>query len=142
MTDQVLRNVEGKEEMPIASESDIVTVRNVIRKAATEAGFGLTDVTRIVTAASELARNVFRYAGSGVLRWQRLDSDTSVGIEVTFEDQGPGIADVDQAMQEGFSTSRGQGLGLPGAKRLMDEMTVRSEPGGGTTVTVKKWKQR
>lgn len=128
-------------EMPIVSEGDVVTARRVVRKVASEAGFGLTDVTRIVTAASELTRNVFRYAGSGVLRWRSLQNNSTVGVEFVFEDYGPGIADIQQAMQEGFTTGGGLGLGLPGAKRLMDEFDIRSEPGKGTTVTITKWKK-
>jgi len=128
------------QEVRIAAESDIVAARNFVRQAAAGVGFGLTDVTRIVTAASELARNAFRYAGGGVMQCRRLDANGKIGIELTFEDRGPGIADIKQAMQEGYTTSGGLGLGLPGAKRLMDEMEVRSEIGKGTAVTVRKWR--
>ena len=124
-------------ELEIASEIDISTTRKVIRNAATDLGFGLTDVTRIVTVASELARNIFRYAGSGNLRWKEITGVKS-GIELTFEDSGPGIADLDQAMEPGYTSGGGLGMGLSGAKRLMDEMEVHSEVGKGTTVTVKK----
>lgn len=129
-------------EVRINVETDIVTVRKTVRDAATQLGFGITDVTRIVTAASELARNVFLYAGSGVMRWHALDTGGSIGIVLMFEDSGPGIADIEQAMQEGYSTSGGLGMGLPGANRLMDEMEIRSEVGRGTTVTVRKWRRR
>jgi serine/threonine-protein kinase RsbT len=125
----------------IDSEGDIVTARKVVRDAAVAIGFGVTDVTRIVTAASELTRNVFRYAGSGVLYWQKLNASNRVGIELTFEDHGPGIPDIEQAMEIGYTTGGGLGLGLPGAKRLMDEMKVESEVGKGTRVTVKKWRK-
>jgi serine/threonine-protein kinase RsbT len=135
-------NDETQGEVRIEDESHIVTVRKTVREAATRLGFGLTDVTRIVTAASELARNVFHYAGSGVVGWRALDSGSNTGIELTFEDHGPGIANVEQAMQEGYSTSGGLGMGLPGAKRLMDEMEIRSEAGKGTTVVVKKWRRK
>ena len=107
----------------------------------TELGFGITDVTRIVTATSELARNVLSYGGSGEMKWKSLDMGTNVGIELVFEDHGQGIANVELAMQEGFSTSNGLGLGLPGSKRLMDQMEVVSEVGKGTTVTVRKFRK-
>lgn len=123
----------------ISSENDIVMARRAVRDAATHLSFGVTDVTRIVTAASELARNVFLYAGSGVMRWSGLEHNGGAGIELTFEDHGPGIADVEQAMQAGYTTGEGLGLGLPGAKRLMDEMEVHSKVGDGTTVTLRKW---
>jgi serine/threonine-protein kinase RsbT len=126
----------------IKSESDIVTVRKAVRAAAEALGFGITDITRIVTAASELARNVFIYVGSGVMHWRELDSGGSVGIELKFEDNGPGIADIKQAMEGGYSTSGSLGLGLPGTKRLMDEMEINSQVGKGTIVTVRKWLKR
>lgn len=114
----------------------------LVRNAATALGFGITDVTRIVTAASELTRNVYQYAGSGVMRWQTVSSSAGVGLELTFEDRGPGIPDVAKAMQSGFTTAKGLGLGLPGAKRLMDEMSIESRVGKGTTVQVRKWLRR
>jgi serine/threonine-protein kinase RsbT len=125
----------------IESESDIITVRKVVRDTARALGFGVTDVTRIVTAASELTRNVYLYASSGVMRWRQLDTSGMVGLELIFEDQGPGMADVEQAMEPGYSTSGGLGLGLPGAKRLMDDMDIQSEVGKGTTVKVRKWRR-
>ena len=102
-------------------------------------GFGITDVTRIVTAASELTRNIYHYAGSGVMRWRSISRDARMGLELIFEDRGPGIPDVAKAMEAGFSTGKGLGMGLPGAKRLMDEMAVQSHLGKGTTVEVRKW---
>jgi len=126
-------------EVVIDSEADIVSARKAVRQAAGSLGFGVTDVTRIVTAASELTRNIYRYAGSGLMRWRRLEDRGRQGIELTFEDQGPGIPDVDQALEAGFSSCGGLGLGLPGAKRLMDELEIRSEIGRGTTVVVRKW---
>src|ERR671922_2874829 len=116
-TGAMAMNAEHAGEVPIHSESDIVATRRTVRAAATQLGFGITDVTRIVTAASELARNVFLYAGSGIMRWQALDKGGRIGIELTFEDSGPGIIDVEQAMQEGYTSGSGLGLGLPGAKR-------------------------
>ena len=126
-------------EVRIDAETDIVTARRAVRDLAQRAGFGPTDTTRIVTAASELARNVSKYAGQGVMYWRVLSDGPLPGIELRFEDHGPGIADVDEALRQGFSTGKGLGMGLPGAKRLMDEMEIRSAVGQGTTVTVKKW---
>ncbi len=126
-------------EFSICTESDIVTARRFVREAAVALGFGLIDVTRIVTAASELTRNIYHYAGRGVMRWHALREGDRVGLELVFQDQGPGIPDVSKAMEMGFSTGKGFGLGLPGAKRLMDEMTIESTLGQGTTVQVRKW---
>jgi serine/threonine-protein kinase RsbT len=126
-------------EVCIGSEGDIVTARKIVRDAAMAMGFSVTDVTRIVTAASELTRNVFRYAGSGVMQWRKVKTGDTVGLELTFEDHGPGIPDVERALEMGYTTRGGLGLGLPGAKRLMDEMHIESEVGKGTRVTVKKW---
>jgi serine/threonine-protein kinase RsbT len=128
-------------EVCINSESDIVTARKIVRDAAIAMGFSVTDVTRIVTAASELTRNVFRYAGSGVMRWRTVNTGAAAGLELTFEDHGPGIPDIKRAMEAGYTTKGGLGLGLPGAKRLMDEMEIKSEVGKGTRVTVKKWRK-
>ncbi len=127
-------------EVPITTETDIVVVRKKVRKVAAEVGFGPTDVTRIVTSASELARNVVVYAGIGCMRYRVLREGTVVGIELTFEDQGPGIADVEQAMTPGFTSGKGLGMGLSGAKRLMGELEIRTKVGEGTTVAVRKWK--
>ena len=126
-------------ELPIDSEGDLVACRKLIRQATTEAGFGVTDVTRIVTAVSELARNIFVHADSGVMRWNILRQSGKIGIELVFEDKGAGIADVEQALTPGFSTVKSLGMGLPGVKRLMDEMTIKSEAGTGSVVTVRKW---
>ena len=130
---------ELEETIAISSEGDIIDVRKAVRDAATALGFGITDVTRIVTSASELTRNILLYAGSGMMRWHRFDADDEVSIELIFEDNGPGIADIEQAMQPSYSTGGGLGLGLPGAKRLMDGMEIESEIGKGTTVSIKKW---
>jgi serine/threonine-protein kinase RsbT len=129
-------------EVPIEDESHIVTVRKTIREAATRLGFGQTDVTRIVTAGSELARNIFHYAGQGVMHWSDLENRDLVGIQLTFEDHGPGIPNLEQALEPGYSTSGGLGLGLPGTRRLMDEFEIQSDPGVGTTVTVRKWRRK
>jgi serine/threonine-protein kinase RsbT len=126
----------------INSEGDLITARTVARTLAIGLGFGITDVTRIVTATSELARNIISYAGSGIMKWKSLDTGTDVGIELVFEDHGPGITNVDLAMQEGFTTSNGLGLGLPGSKRLMGQLEVFSQVGKGTTVIVRKLRKK
>ena len=128
-------------QVSIKSESDIVLARREVREVATQIGFSVTDTTRIVTAASELARNIFKYAREGVMRWRRVEKEGSSGLELQFVDNGPGIEDINLAMQEGYSTSEGLGLGLPGVKRLMDEMDIQSAVGKGTTVTLKKWRK-
>ena len=126
-------------ELAIASENDIVSARKTVRNLATELGYGITDVTRIVTAVSELARNVFAYAGSGVMHWTVLDDGGSTGLELIFVDHGPGIADIQEAMRRGYSSVGSLGMGLPGAQRLMDELEITSALGEGTTVRVRKW---
>jgi len=128
-------------ELQISAENDIVMARRMVRDAATQLGFGVTDVTRLVTAASELARNVYKYAGQGVMKWSSMQADTRVGLQLQFVDQGPGIPDVAQAMEEGFTTGGGLSLGLPGARKLVDELAIQSAIGQGTTVTVKKWRK-
>ena len=129
-------DLEGR--VQILDESGLVTVRQQVRLRCLQCGFSDTDTTRIVTAASELARNVYRYATTGEMYWRLLGSEKYSGIELVFEDNGPGIPDVAQAMRPGYSTSRGLGLGLPGAKRLMDELEIASEPGVGTKVMIRK----
>lgn len=126
----------------VADEGHIVTVRKTVRDIASQLGFGLTDVTRIVTAASELARNILHYAGSGTMLWCAVEENGNVGIELTFEDHGPGIPDVEEAMREGYSTGGGLGLGLPGTRRLMDDMVIQSQVGQGTKVRIRKWRRR
>jgi serine/threonine-protein kinase RsbT len=135
-------NVEDQGEVKIKQEADIAMARRAIRDLATKLGFGVTETARIVTAASELSRNVFKYAGAGVMQWRALTNGDNKGVELRFEDQGPGIADVNEAVREGYSTGGGLGMGLPGAKRLMDEMEIDSAIGKGTRVTVRKWRRR
>ena len=128
-------------EVPIRVEHDIVTARRTVRDASTQLGFAGTDVTRIVTAASELARNIFKYAGEGVMRWRAIQSENRTGIELQFEDRGPGIADLQLALEHGYSTGGGLGQGLPGARRLVDDFDIQSKVGAGTIITVKKWRR-
>lgn len=129
-------------EVRIQTEADIAVARRAVRDVAARIGFGVTEIARIVTAASELGRNVHKYAGSGVMRWHALSNGAANGLELRFEDKGPGIADINEALREGHTTGGGLGMGLPGAKRLMDEMEIASEVGKGTTVTVRKWRRR
>jgi len=127
--------------VPILFEADIAVARRVVREVAGRIGFGVTETTRIITAASELGRNVFKYAGQGLMQWRIVQKGSACGVELSFEDLGPGIADLDAAMNDGFSTGGSLGMGLPGAKRLMDEMDIRTAPGEGTTVVVRKWRR-
>jgi serine/threonine-protein kinase RsbT len=125
----------------INSDQDIVTARQKGRVLATELGFSTGDATLIATAISELARNIVSYARKGEITLKTLRSSSGQGICIVASDSGPGIRDIRQAMRDGFSTSGSLGLGLPGVRRLMDEFEIISEPGRGTIVTVKKWKQ-
>lgn len=125
----------------INTDTDIVAARQKGRELATELGFGSTDSTLLATAISELARNIVRYAKCGEVFITPVRSGDRVGITVVARDKGPGIANVSLAMQDGFSTSGGLGLGLPGVKRLMDEFHLVSNANTETTVTIKKWKR-
>ncbi|MHB1709979.1 MAG: anti-sigma regulatory factor [Acidimicrobiales bacterium] len=124
--------------IPIADDSDIVAVRQYGRDLAARIGFSLTDRTLIATAISEVARNITTYAGHGEIHCEPICGGRR-GMLVIAIDEGPGIADLDRALEDGYSTGQGMGLGLPGARRLMDEFEIRSEPGRGTTVTMRKW---
>jgi len=134
-------NVTPEGELPIETESDIVMARRTVRELALQLEFGATDVTRIVTAASELARNIFHYAGKGTMHWSSIENSGGYGLQLRFADRGPGISDVELALSEGFSTGTGHGMGLPGARRLMDEMEIESKPNEGTTIIVRKWRK-
>ena len=127
--------------VPINTDTDIVAARQKGRELATELGFVSTDSTLLATAISELARNIVRYAKCGEIVIAPVQSGDRVGITVVARDKGPGIANISLAMQDGFSTSGGLGLGLPGVKRLMDEFHLVSDANNGTTVTIKKWKR-
>jgi serine/threonine-protein kinase RsbT len=124
----------------IRSDLDIVIARTLARDMARALGFGAIDQARIATAVSELARNIFLYAGNGTVTVREVEKGTRRGLEIVCEDHGPGIADIDLVMQDGYTTSRGMGMGLPGARRLMDEFVIESQPGVGTTVTCRKWR--
>jgi serine/threonine-protein kinase RsbT len=123
----------------IATDNDIVTARQEGRRLSSELGFSSTDLTLIATAISEVARNIRLYAEQGDVQLSLLRERGREGILVVARDKGPGILDVERAMQDGYSSGGGSGLGLPGARRLMDEFDIRSKPGKGVTVTMKKW---
>lgn len=127
--------------VPINTDIDVVAARQKGRELATVLGFVSTDSTLLATAISELARNIIRYAKKGEILIASVQSGDRVGITVVARDNGPGIANVSLAMQDGFSTSGGLGLGLPGVKRLMDEFHLVSDANKGTKVTIKKWKR-
>ena len=127
--------------IPITTDIDVVAARQKGRELATVLGFVSTDSTLLATAISELARNIIRYARYGEILISSVQSGERVGITVVARDKGPGIANISLAMQDGFSTSGGLGLGLPGVKRLMDEFHLVSDANTGTTVTIKKWKR-
>ncbi|EJM23391.1 MULTISPECIES: anti-sigma regulatory factor [Pseudomonas] len=124
---------------PIKIEQDVVLARQQARKLATECGMRLIDLTKLVTAVSELARNTMVYGGGGDMDWQILDDNHKVGLRLTFRDEGPGIADIKLAMTDGWTSGSGLGLGLTGAKRLVDEFELDTAPGEGTRITITRW---
>jgi serine/threonine-protein kinase RsbT len=128
--------------MIIASDSDVVTARQAGRELAMESGFKGSDLTLIATAISEIARNIVVFAGRGEITISPLDTDGRRGVLIVAEDAGPGIPDIAMAMRDGYSTGHSLGLGLPGAKRLMDEFEIVSEVGIGTTIKMRKWLHR
>ena len=132
--------VTKSERIVVASANDVVTVRHAVRKWAVELTMSLVEQTKIVTAASELARNMVDYGGGGELLLEWLEDGMRRGLRLAFEDRGPGIADIDQALRDGFTSGAGMGLGLGGAKRLSNEFSIRSAPGEGTCVTITRWK--
>ena len=125
---------------PISGQQDVVAVRQVVREWAVSMGFSLVDQTKVITAASELARNVLVYGGGGTLSLEALNDGSRRGLRLAFEDQGPGIADVEAALRDGYTTGGGLGLGLGGAKRLTNEFDIQSRPGEGTRVMIARWK--
>lgn len=128
------------ETLEIKSPGDIVKARQAVRSLSIERGFSLVDQTKFVTAASELARNTFVYGGGGAVTLEMVNDGMRSGLRLVFRDNGPGIADIEQAMKDGFTTGNGLGLGLGGARRLVNEFGIASEPGKGTMVTVTRWK--
>lgn len=125
---------------PIRSEQDVVACRQLVRSLTQQLKFSLVDQTKMVTAASELSRNTLVHGGGGQVRWETIDQGARRGLRLRFEDQGPGIADVEQALVDGWTSSKGMGLGLPGSKRLVHEFDIQSAPGAGTRVSITRWR--
>ena len=140
LTESILMPAPRDEVLPLRSSNDVVQVRQNVRALATEQGFSLVDQTKIVTAASELARNVLVHGAGGTVKLEALNDGARKGLRLIFEDHGPGITDLELAMKDGYSTGTGLGLGLSGAKRLSNEFDLRSAPGEGTRVTITRWK--
>jgi serine/threonine-protein kinase RsbT len=132
--------VEKNEQVAIRAGDDVVRARQAVRALALQAGFSLVDQTKIITAASEIARNTLDYGGGGELTLELLRDGARRGLRLTFTDQGPGIPDIDLALKDGYTTGNGLGLGLSGAKRLSNEFAVDSKPGTGTKITLARWK--
>lgn len=129
-----------RERIDIRSSADLVQVRRTVRVWSVELGFSLVDQTKIVTAASELARNIVDYAGTGQVSLEMLNDGLRRGLRLAFEDRGPGIADIQLALKDGYTTSGGLGLGLGGARRLSNEFDIQSQVGEGTRVTITRWR--
>lgn len=132
-------NIERSESESIRSEADIVRVRQLVRSRAVEARLSLVEQTKLITAASEIARNTLIYGGGGNCTLQILREGSRKGVRIIFEDQGPGISDIQTALKDGFTSGGGLGLGLGGAKRLVDDFDLNSTPGQGTRVALTKW---
>jgi serine/threonine-protein kinase RsbT len=130
----------SKDTMPIEKEQDVVPFRNRVKEYAVKIGMSLVNQTKLITAASELVRNMLRYANGGITTIEVISKGRENGIRLMFADQGPGIKDIGLAMKDGWSTNRSLGLGLPGTKRLVSEFDIQSTVGIGTTVTIIKWK--
>jgi serine/threonine-protein kinase RsbT len=127
-------------ELPLAGDHDVVLCRQAVRRMSKELGFSLVDQTKMVTAASELARNAFVHGGGGKLSWQILSEGARRGLRLSFEDRGPGIADIELALTDGWTTGSGLGMGLSGSRRLVNEFELHSTVGVGTRVTITRWK--
>jgi serine/threonine-protein kinase RsbT len=128
------------EVVPIRASEDIVRVRQIVRDWTIGQSFSLVEQTKMITAASELARNALEHGGGGELRLEALNDGVKLGLRLTFTDAGPGIADIEQAMKDGYSTGPGMGLGLGGSKRLVNDFKIISKPGEGTTVSIARWR--
>jgi serine/threonine-protein kinase RsbT len=126
--------------LPLTNGQDIVLARQAVRRLTTELNFGLVDQTKMVTAASELARNALTYGGGGVLEWAVVEHDGRRGLRLQFIDQGPGIPDLERALTDGWTSGSGMGLGLSGARRLVNDFDIESRVGAGTRVTITRWK--
>lgn len=132
-------SIERNESLPIRVQTDIVLVRQKVRELSLQLKFSLVDQTKIVTAASELARNTLDYGGGGTVNLEVINDGIKRGLRLTFEDQGPGIPDLDLALTDGYTTGGGLGLGLSGAKRLVNEFSIHSRAGEGTRVQITRW---
>jgi serine/threonine-protein kinase RsbT len=133
-------NVTKSDDLPLSTEQEIVLGRQMVRRLCQELTFSLVDQTKMVTAASELARNALVHGGGGSLHWECLLDGTKKGLRLTFADKGPGIANLELAMTDGWTSGSGMGMGLSGAKRLVNEFEIESQIGKGTRVTITRWK--
>jgi len=130
----------NREVVMVQKEQDVVPLRNRVKDYAVTVGMSILNQTKVITATSELVRNLLKYGGGGKVVIELVTSGRDQGVRVSFIDKGPGIADLSLAMKDGYSTGKSLGLGLPGTKRLVNEFNIQSEPGNGTTVTITKWK--
>lgn len=135
-----MKLVLNKDRMSIDKEQDVVPFRNRVKEYAVKIGMSLVNQTKIITAASELVRNMLKYAGGGLAIIEVVSQGRDTGIRLTFQDKGPGIEDIALAMKDGYTTGKSLGIGLPGTKRLVSEFNIKSELGVGTTITILKWK--
>jgi serine/threonine-protein kinase RsbT len=131
----------GNGQAPLKSEHDIVLARQLVRRLTQEMGFSLVDQTKMVTAASELARNALVYGQGGVMSWEKVNGEKRHGLKLLFADEGPGIPNLELALTDGWTSGSGLGMGLTGAKRLVNEFEIDTKVGGGTRVTIIRWKQ-
>lgn len=134
--------VKSQEERAISNEDDILTVRNSVKRITALLNFSLVNQTKVISAASELARNTLEHGKGGKAIIQLVNEPDKVGVRMIFEDQGPGIADIDRALEDGYTSGKGMGLGLGGAKRLMDEFSIESKVEEGTKISVTKWLEK
>ncbi len=132
--------VEPTGTLPLRNEENIVASRQMVRQLTQHLKFSLVDQTKMITAASELSRNTLVHGGGGQMRWELLDEGIRRGLRLYFEDEGKGIADLNLALKDGWTSGGGMGLGLPGSKRLVNEFDIRTAPGEGTCVTITRWK--
>jgi len=132
--------ISSSESLDIRTSKDVIRVRQEVRTRAVEAGLSLVDQTKIITAASELARNALDYAGGGAVLIEAVEEGNRRGVRLTFADNGPGIPDIELALKDGYTTGKGLGLGLGGARRLSNEFSIQSKVGEGTKVTIARWK--
>ncbi|HEY0060287.1 MAG TPA: anti-sigma regulatory factor [Flavisolibacter sp.] len=135
-----MKLVLNKDRMAIEREQDVVPYRNRVKEYAVKIGMSLINQTKLITAASELVRNMLKYGGGGIAMIEVVSQGRNTGIRLTFTDKGPGIKDISLAMKDGYTTGKSLGIGLPGTKRLVSEFDIKSEVGVGTTVTILKWK--